>query len=208
MVSFSIENPNKHLIRYGLVLIAISLVAYILELARFAHDTLNVVLGVGVIVRILVLLWMPVAAQMVSRNTWFWTIFAFIVPSPAFIILGWIGYKETPQYRSVFSDLEAKFLNRKKELEDMIERQEFSANQLDYKLAQYKKELSAQAQQILSSEQDNAEEKFLDKKLVQEGYVTDTNSEVFVEFDNKCPACGISVGENVDTCPECGLKLK
>jgi hypothetical protein len=208
MVSFSIDNPNKHLIRYGLVLIAISVVAYVLELARFAHDTLNVVLGVGVIVRILVLLWLPVAAQIVGRNTWLWTIFAFIVPSPAFIILGWIGYKETPQYLSVFNELEAKFLNRKKELEDMIEKQEFSADQLDYKLIQYKKELSAQAQQILSTEQGKDVEKFLNKKLEQEGYVTDTNSEVFVEFDNKCPACGTSVGENIDTCPECGLKLK
>jgi hypothetical protein len=208
MNTFSLENPNKHLIRYGVILIAVFMAAYILERAGFAYDTLNVVVGVGVIVRILVLLWMPVASGMVGRNAWFWTISAFIVPSLAFILLGWLGYKETPLYISVFKDSESKFLNKKNEFTQLVEKQELTQNQMDNKLLQYKKELSDLAQKQLSSKQDVNNKKYLNVKLERQGYVMDNSSEVFVEFDNKCPACATSVGENTESCPECGLKLK
>lgn len=208
MNSFTLVNPNKHLIRYGFILISIAITAFLLEKAGFAQDTMKVIIGIGFIVRILVIFWMPIAAQTVGRNTWFWTIFALIVTAPALILLGWLGYKDSLYLKSIVKDAEKEFQTKSAELVSMVEKQEISQNQMDAILIRLQNELSKTIQEKLSEKQDGNNKKLLNMELERQGYVLDNNSDVFVAFNGKCSACNTSVNENDETCPECGLSLK
>jgi hypothetical protein len=96
----------------------------------------------------------------------------------------------------------------KAKLSSSVERKEISQEEMDVEIYNYYEELADAAKKQLSSKYRETDEKFLNAQLEKHGYVTDNNSEVFVEFNGKCPACEATINENDETCPDCGLKLK
>jgi len=199
--SFILESPNNKLIAYGLILIVISIIIQLFQ-------AIGIAIGLGVAVRILILLWIPRAADSVGRNSILWTIFAFIFPPIALIILGVIGYKETRQYLDIINNCRQQYNNKQSELSGLLADNKITREQMDLDLSSYHDELSENAKKLIAVKYAETDEKFLNAQLERQGYVTDENSEVFVDYKDKCPACGASINKEMVSCPDCGLGFK
>lgn len=197
---FKLSNPNNGLSFAGIGLL-------LLFIYSSYRESMGLVLGVGVLVKILVLVWIPKAARLVGRNGVGWTIFAFITPSVALIILGVIGYKPSPEKDELFTKCSKALHEKKVELDNRLKNEKITQVQYEQEYETYYAELQDYAKDYLNSIYDNENTEFLNEQLKKKGYVFDANSEVFVEFEDKCPACGTNIEIDTKECPGCGLNL-
>ncbi len=198
--TFKLSNPNNGLSIVGIILLA-------LFIYSGYRESIGLVVGVGILVKILVLVWMPKAARLVGRNGVGWTIFAFIFPSLALIILGSIGYKPSREKDELFAKCSKALEDKRKELEEKLKTKNISENKFHQEFEAYYIELQGHAKDFLNSIYDNENTEFLNEQLKRKGFVFDENSDVFVEFGNKCPACGSAIESDASECPDCGLNL-
>ena len=207
-MEFKLKNPNIALIKYGFIVMAISLAVILLAEYKLAVvDPTGFILGLGLLVRILVLLWVPKASLLAGRNSVTWTIFCFLEPTIGLIILGSSGIKYSPAMVELEEKYKSKFNGNKKELNtqlaaNKIEEDEFYS-QLSDILSDLQNEAYEEMPGVVKAE-DNA---FLTEQLKKQGYVIEEDSDVFVDVAGKCPACGAKVNEHEGSCPDCGLKL-
>ncbi|MBN2485069.1 MAG: hypothetical protein JXB34_03750 [Bacteroidales bacterium] len=202
MDTIHLDNPNKKLVVYGICLVGLFLLCLTFE--KFT----GILIGTGIIVRLLVLLWMPRAADSVGRNPLGWTLFALLDPSIALIVLGSVGYKKNQHFHSIIKLYNQKLSEKQAELTLMAGENKISAEEKDLEMANFYEELIIQARKQLAKKYSEADEKFLNEQLERHGYVMDPGSDVFVPVSDKCPACGETVSEKDETCPGCGLALK
>lgn len=200
-INFKLSSPNRGLFFAGIVLLLI------LVYSTY-RESPAIVFGIGFLVKILVLVWMPKAARLVGRNGVGWTIFAFITPSIALIILGSIGYRYSSETKEMLKKcskaMEDKHSELKKKLSDGL----ITQTQFDTEIDSYYTELQDYAREYLNSVYDNENTNFLNEQLKRKGFVLDEDSDVFVEFNDKCPACGSFVKSEMEECPDCGLNLR
>lgn len=198
---FKLSNPNKGLTSVGFLLLAVFIYSYF-------TDKMGIVIGIGILVKVLVLLWIPKAARLVGRNGIGWTIFAFLVPSVALILLGSIGYKPGKATDEFFSKCSNALESKQKELNEKLASGEISETELHQELDNYYVELQDFAKDSLNAIYDNENTEFLNEQLKRKGYILNDESDVFVEFEDKCPACNSPVSKEQKECPECGLNIE
>lgn len=198
---FKLSNPNKGLTRIGILLLAVFVYSYVTE-------KMGIAIGIGILVKFLVLVWIPKASRLVGRNGFGWTIFAFFIPSIALIILGSIGYKPgtiVNDFIEKYSEaLERKYM----ELNEKLAAGKISETVFQHDLEDYYTELQDNAKNSLNTIYDNENTVFLNEQLRRKGYIFNQQSSVFVEFEDKCPACKTPVTASQTECPECGLNLE
>lgn len=200
--SFTPVNPNKSLITYGLVLIILNLIVALL------HKN-ELLFGVGFLVRLLVLVWIPKAASIVGRQKWPWTLISIISPSLGMIMLGYAGYRENEYVTQLCAEYTEYYAAKEKELESLVKKGEISAEKMTRELSVYYNVLQADAHnQIQLYYGETPDDELLTTMLREKGYLPDEDSATFVDSGNKCPACGAEVGESDNQCPDCGLALR
>jgi rubrerythrin len=198
-MKFNFKNPNSSLVTYGIILLIINLISYQLNP--------GLLIGLGIIIKVLVLLWIPRAASMVGRNPMGWTILCFIFPSVGLTILGSIGYKNTEGLQRLFSEY-ARLVQKQEEIfEKQVENRELEPLEMQQKLNEYIEELQEFAKEQISTMYDTEDESFLTEQLEKNGYVLNDDSDIFVDVNEKCPACGAKLTKENKQCPDCGLNL-
>ncbi len=207
-MEFKLKNPNKALLSYGYSLLALNLAALLLDKSGFA--TLNLtsfIIGLGLIVKILVLLWVPKAASSAGRNAIGWTTACFLSPSIGLIILGSMGIKYSDGLFELEKKYTEKFNEEKKNLNQEQASKKNDKHEYSSRLNQILIDLQDQACQEMPGILDVEDNAFLTEQLKNQGYVIDEDSDVFVHVDSKCPACGAQIEEKDLECPDCGLTL-
>lgn len=194
------KNPNQYLIKVGVFLILVGILSKLLK-----SD--EILFGMAVIIRIMVLFWMPIAAKNVKRNAIGWTLFAFVAPPIAFIVLGSIGFNPEFHNSDIFQQFNVALKNKIVDLKTKLDSNEISEEEYKKQLSEYKLELSDHFKDNYYSLVDEEEFSHLNHKLEKKGYVLDENSDVFVEVNDKCPGCGAAIKDTDEKCPECGLSL-
>lgn len=198
-MEFRFKNPNRFLLTYGIIYLILEVIAY------FAAPM--VFLGFGLLVKILILLWIPRAAALVGRNASRWTIFCFLSPSVGLITLGSIGYNEVSGYIKITEEC-TKWLNEyNNDLEKQLSEGKIDNLEKENMLEEYLSDLQDFADKQLAKIYKTDDDSFLTEQLKRKGYVVDNDSDVFVEFNEACPACGMKLNEKDKVCPDCGLTL-
>lgn len=206
-MKFFLKNPNKSLISYGFILLAINL--FLIYSPEFIFTTGSnpkmLVIGLGIIIKLLVLVWIPKAASLVGRHSLGWTILCFLLPSFGFILLGSLGYKKTPEIIKLTEDCIKSIENKKDELVELKQKGALDDIQYTKKLNEYIKDINDFASEQVNKIYDNEYNAFLTKELERKGFVMSKDSEVFVDVDEHCPACGAKINEKDKSCPACNL---
>lgn len=206
-MNFELKNPNKSLTTYGIVILIINVILIITPDYFFTtgSNPIMLVLGFGLIIKILVLLWIPKAASLVGRHPAGWTIFCFLTPSVGLIMLGTLGYKKTPGIIKLIEDCTKSIEHRVMELELQKQKGALDEIQFEQQLNDFIEDINdfaaKQADKIYNTEDDN----FLTEELIRKGFVLNEDSDVFVPVEEKCPACGAKISKNDKICPECNL---
>lgn len=199
--SFKLRSPNDSLMVMGLALMLLGVVAFFMQ-----ED--GILLGVGTFVRIFIIFWVPKAAELVNRNKIIWTIVGLVSPSLAFIILGSIGYKNSPEAHQIVDECTSKLHEEFERLQKARELGEITQEQVNFEINEYVEELQEYAKENLTIKYEKSSSNLLNKQLEKKGYILDENSDALVEFTGRCPGCNTKVDEDAEFCPECGLKLK
>jgi rRNA maturation endonuclease Nob1 len=198
-MEFHIKNPNNSLITYGVINIVLGFILYLAAPALF--------LAYSLIIKILVLLWIPKAASLAGRNTTAWTIFCFIVPSIGIITLGGMGYNKVPDYLRIIKECTNWLNEYSQKLTSQVEKGEIEEPEKEELLNDYLSDLKDFAEKQLSKIYNSEDNNFLTEQLERKGYVLNNESDVFVDYSDACPACGMKLKENDKICPDCGLNL-
>ncbi|MBN1116277.1 MAG: hypothetical protein JXA77_03665 [Bacteroidales bacterium] len=197
---YKLRNPNRVLINYALGLTAINLISYLL-------GKYEIIVGLGFIVRIFVLLWIPKAAKLTARKHVLWTILSFISPSAGMFILGYLGYKRTPEINQVEKELQKQFQEKRNGLKQSESQHNELAEKVQVEISELIKELDKTAIEMISEIYDKKGVQYLTKQLEKQGYILDNKSEALVDVNGACPACGANVAPNDTKCAECGLEI-
>jgi len=192
------KNPNQYLITVGIFLIVVAFISAIQQ----SH---SIIVSLAILVRILVLLWIPMAAKKVKRDPLTWTLFALLAPPIAFISLGVAGYPKHYVASDLFQKYNEGLKNKLKELKGKLDAGEINKEQYSKMFNDYKSELEDFFNENYHKSMDDEEYSTLNNMLKNKGYVLDENSDVFVEVGEKCPACGAKITGKEENCPECGL---
>ncbi len=194
---FKLRNPNRFFILIGISLPVISALSILLNLPQM-------LIGIGITLRLLVVFWVPNAARLTGRHPLWWSVFSFLVPSVSFTILGSIGFKANKKNGEIISLLSKRYEKKRSELKNRLNENQITIETFNHKLFAFYDELQEEAKESLSAPVNS---EYLNKRLRKKGYVLDENAEVFVEFENKCPACNAKIEPQQKECPECGLFL-
>lgn len=198
-MEFHLKNPNSSLVTYGIIYIIIGFITYFVAPMVF--------LGLGLIVKILVLLWIPRASSLVGRNATGWTIFCFISPSIGLITLGSLGFKEVPGFVKLKEECTKWLIKYNENLSNQIKEGKIDDLDKEAQLNLYYSDLEDFAEKQLIKIYRTDDDGFLTEQLKRKGFVIDNDSEVFVEVNDTCPACNMKLKEKDEVCPDCGLNL-
>lgn len=198
--NFQLRVPTDGLMIWGVALIFSALASVSLQKP-------GIYLGASLIARVVVLIWMPGMAKRIHRSPVFWTITAFIVPSISFMVLSFLGYKPSEQVNLVHKKCSEDFFKKQQELAKQLERGEIDYPGFDAEVKSYEIELQNYARKELVQQVDIYDTELVNTRLEEKGYVLNDKSEVFVEYSDKCPACGTEIKKGVENCPECKLKF-
>jgi hypothetical protein len=200
MDTFILENPNKKLVVYGIVLFTLSFLAFVLNAS-------NVFKTIAVISRILAVLWIPIICATTGRNKKSWTAFGFFLPSFASVFLGIIGHKKTQILTEAEEHCKNIFQQKHYELSSQFNSGQISREKMNNELALINKELNDYVKQKVAGPEAKLNETFLNKELERQGYIISGEPEKTVVFSDKCTACGATITIDNQECPDCGLAL-
>lgn len=169
------------------------------------------------IIYILIIVWVVRIAGKLNRSQILWGILAFIFGPVTLIVIGFMDYRiEDKNVKKILDELRLDYSSEYLHIKSTKDLTRVELAEVEVRLKEKfqqklrerisgSKLIAATAPEKMTEQERTAEQKRIEAE--EDEAVQAVSDQHWTGESNKCPACGAPMGDNITTCPECGLTI-
>lgn len=192
-IDYDLELQNVYLIHIGLALVF--LICYII-----------------------IIYWVIKISKKLNRDPVIWGILSLVFGPTALIVIGFMDYKiNDKRIKQILDELRLDFNSEYLHIKSTKDLTREELTEVEIKLKEkFKQKLRERISESRFNESTRSVTMTDQQKIEEQNRIEAEEDEVvqavsdqhWIGETNRCPACGAAMGDNITTCPECGLTIK